>query len=373
MENINNYKQLKFEHIVMQGTHYEIGQFRGETIKKYADELAFFTSPLKGEEFLSVAEVNKIMKVYDEFCPGLNQEILGFADSLGIEQEKVVYYANSFGTSCNCSQMVVLPTITKNHHTYVARSYEYFIYDELRLCTTRVTGKAAHIGFSLFLFGRFDGINEHGLCVTMSASTPGKLPESKGCTFWVVIRSLLDNCKDVSDALQLIKSMPISANTNFLLADKSGQAVLVEVACFNGKTKIGIKNSNEYLVSTNHYTTDDTIPYTVNKMWQSVKRYNIMHSAIKDNVQNIDKDTLKNILSKKMPNGVCCHQFDDGLGTLRSMLFDVTNQAVDICFGPPSINKWKSFGFNDAVGTRQYSANYYNEPAPKPKTFWSKI
>lgn len=373
MDNTDKYKELKFEHIIMEGTHYEIGRFRGETIKKYPSEVDFFSSPLKGEDFLSVDEVDKIMRVYDEFCPGLNEEILGFSHSLGIAQEQIVYYSNSFGRSCNCSQMVVLPSITKDHHTYVGRSYEFSIDDELRLCTTRVKGKAAHIGFSLFLFGRFDGINEHGLCVTMSASTPGKLPEGEGCKFWVVIRSLLDNCKDVSDALQLMNHIPISANTNFLLADKSGKAVLVEVACFKGKRKIGIKNSKNLLVSTNHYTIQDMLQYDVNRMWQSIERYNIIDSRIKESIQNIEKDTLRSLLSRKMPGGVCCHHYEDGLGTLRSMLFDVSNQVVDICFGPPSMNQWRTFGFDEPVGSREYTAKYYEEPPKNPEEFWRKI
>lgn len=367
------YNELIFEHIVSEGSSYEVGKFRGDTIKKYPSEVEYFSSPLEGNDYLSVREVDKIMQVFDKYCPGLNEEILGFADSLEIPHEKVVFYANSYENSCNCSQFAALTPITKDNQIYVGRSYEYSTDDELRLCTTRVKGKASHIGFSLHHFGRFDGINEHGLCVTMSAAVPGVVPKSEGCKFWVVIRSLLDNCKDISDAKQLLSQIPISDNANFLLVDKSGKGILVEIACFENKINISYKNSEKYLISTNHYTTEDMIKFNYNRMWQSIERYNIIESQIISSSPNVEINTLKSILANKMPEGVCCHHFEDGLGTLRSMLFNVSKQETEICFGPPSINKWRKFKLNDPVGSKEYIAKYYEELPKNPEQFWGKI
>ncbi len=36
------------------------------------------------------------------------------------------------------------------------------------------------------------------------------------------------------------------------------------------------------------------------------------------------------------------------------MIFDVTKSRVDVCFGAPTHNKYRSFGLNDPVGVTEY-------------------
>jgi len=56
----------------------------------------------------------------------------------------------------------VLPGLTASGHVLLGRSYAFDdTMDDLQLCTTRVAGKYAHVGFSLLLLGRLDGLNEH--------------------------------------------------------------------------------------------------------------------------------------------------------------------------------------------------------------------
>lgn len=108
--------------------------------------------------------------------------------------------------------------------------------DDFRLCTTRIHGKAAHMGFSLLQFGRIDGMNEHGLCITMSAGCPLVQPVEEGCRFWAVVRTVLDRCHSVPEALEIIQSIPISFHLNLLLTDKHGESALIEM--FSSKRAI---------------------------------------------------------------------------------------------------------------------------------------
>jgi predicted choloylglycine hydrolase len=86
----------------------------------------------------------------------------------------------------------------------------------MRLVTARIQGQAAHIGFSEILFGRDDGINEHGLCATISAGAPMAPTEPGGCMFWAVVRTVLDRCATVEEAIQVVQSIPISFNFNLI-------------------------------------------------------------------------------------------------------------------------------------------------------------
>ena len=48
-----------------------------------------------------------------------------------------------------CTHAVALPAITANQHMLVARNYEMGLAEaDLRLCTTRIEGQAAHLGFT---------------------------------------------------------------------------------------------------------------------------------------------------------------------------------------------------------------------------------
>lgn len=64
-----------------------------------------------------------------------------------------------------------------------------------------------------------------------------------GLQFWVVIRYLLENCKDVDEVLEYLKDMLIVYNINLLFVDKFGNIVFVEI--LDGKKEVNIINSLE--------------------------------------------------------------------------------------------------------------------------------
>jgi len=146
--------------------------------------------------------------MFDRWCPGLNEEIQGFVEALGVAPVQVIYYSMTC-LKPRCSQMVLLPGITKNGHILMARSYEYaYQSDDFTLTSTSVRGKYAHMSSSVLQLGRDEGINEYGLGVTMSscgfpvgALDGMRKPAIRGLQFWAVIRALLENCKDVGEAL----------------------------------------------------------------------------------------------------------------------------------------------------------------------------
>jgi predicted choloylglycine hydrolase len=172
-----------------------------------------------------------MLRLFDEFCPGLNDEIEGFAEELKIPSAEVFYYAMTY-LRPGCSQMAVLPSLTENGHTLLARNYDFNdAVDDLTLYTTRIEGKYAHIGSSVVQFGRLDGLNEHGLAVSQtSAGLPvgnfefAAKPAIIGLQFWAVIRSVLENCRNVEEAIQWTKEMPIAYNINLMAADPAGRA-----------------------------------------------------------------------------------------------------------------------------------------------------
>lgn len=371
--NSNEAIERQYTYAVLEGSSYEVGKQQAEALMADKGTVEFFTKPCDEFGSLTSQDLDQIIRFNEQYCPGLNEEIKGFADTLQVPAENVIYYAASYPRGGACSHMAVLPEITRDGHLYVGRSYEWSLDDEMRLCTTRIKGKAAHMGFSIFQFGRFDGMNEHGLTVTMSMGVPGPSPKEKGVRFWVVIKTLLENCKTVNEAEKFIREIPISFYLNLMVADKTGEAALFEIACSKMSVKrIGPMTKEKYLCSTNHYNQPEMLGCDTNRMWQSLARYKAMADRLETKKPAIDKETIRHILSSHMPEGVACHYYKDWLGTLWSLLFDVTSGSMEVCFGSPVHNPWRSFSLGDSVGITTYRARFIDDKVPEPG-FWRRL
>jgi len=219
-------------------------------------------------------------------------------------------------------------------------------------------------------FGRYDGINENGLCVTMTNGIPCVMPEEEGLRFWAVIRILLDRCKNVDEAIELLESIPISSYCILLITDKNGQSALAEI-CNDVRSykRISSTSAEGYLCSTNHYTLPEMQHLVRNRMKHSLDRYNAVRDSLDAGVA--DKKSIRNILSQKIPNGLACHYYHDGLGTLWSILYDVADIRADICFGSPLANTWYSFDLNSQEGVTEYKVVLPDEDST-PET-WARV
>jgi predicted choloylglycine hydrolase len=363
----------QFTHVVMEGTSYEVGRIQGEWLKETPEYVQFMTTPMiEGFTPKTRLEIDESMAFFNRYSPGINEEVQGFADALGVPVEKVMYYTMTHFGKGHCSHFAVLPEVTTDHHMLVGRSYEWSMQDDFRLCTTRVKGMAAHLGFSLFLFGRIDGMNEHGLSVTMSAAVPGSDPRNEGCRFWAVIRTILDRCHTVDEALELLESIPIAFNMNLIFADKNGQAALVEVACQNRAVKrIGPGSPEKFIHATNHYNLPEMIVHDQGRMWFSLLRYQAIAARLKKAIPNIDKEVYRKLLTDLMPEGVSAHHYSEWFGTLWSIIYDLTEGKAEISLGPPQVNPWRTFGLDDPIGKSIYTAKFPDVTADP--AIWRKL
>jgi len=366
---------LNYEYVFLEGDSYEVGRQRGEYLKKYPSDMQYYTKPFYCDKAtLTKNKIKEIRALYDEFCPGLNEEIEGFSDALHVSSDGVIFHTNLYAVKGGCCHMVALPKVTENHHVLVGRSYEYSLDDDTRFTCCKINGKPAHIGFSVYLFGRYEGINEHGLSITISAATPGTDTELSGLRFWTAIRCMIENCRTTDEAVYLLKHMPLSANTNFIIADKQGNAVLAESSGLGNIRSLFTRQVVDYVVSTNHYNLPEMESFNVNRMNQSVMRFQAANQSIKEHIPNVNESVIRDILQKKMPEGVCCHYYKDGLGTLYSIVADLTTMQIKVCFGSANINKWYSINIHDErKGSWNIGVPYINEYPTNSEDFYRKV
>ncbi|MHA2473079.1 MAG: C45 family autoproteolytic acyltransferase/hydrolase [Promethearchaeota archaeon] len=361
MNNVEKEENVKFWHFIIGGSSYDSGQKIGELLKNSKTFIQFLTSGKFDKNQSGFEDFEEIISLYNKHCPGITDEIQGFADKVDCSVEAVIFY-DSGGFLGNCSHFVVLPSITADNHIYAARSYEWTYKEEdLLLFSTKLDGKIGHIGFSMLLFGRYDGINSHGLCITTSGGGAYSAPISnrKTVSNTLAVRALLENCKNVKEALEKLKKMPVKNTQNYIISDKSGHIALVEgIDCKYAVKELTLDSEEQYLCSTNHPTLPKMVQYyKYVHPWlktNSPMRYKLIQNTLQQNSPKITPTIIKSLLSTEMPNGLCAYYHGGYFGTIWSMLIDLTQEKVDICFGPPSHNEWHTFSVDYPDTIRSY-------------------
>lgn len=359
MKNVNaNFFELK-------GTSYEIGKQLGNIVLENPHLKEIF---LSNSQTISENE-NDIYELFDKYCSGLNEELQGFSDTLGIEKSKLVFVPLTYLAPA-CSQLIILPNKTKNHHTLLARNYDYSEQmDDFCLTKTTVTGKYSHIGTNIMQFGRGEGMNECGLAVSQSSCgrpvnnyQGGKKPKVIGLQFWAIVRTLLENCKNVKEALDILYDMPIACNINLMVADKSGEAVLIEI--MDGRKEINLLKRDikkDYLIATNHIHITNMRNIEPYAMKNSIIRYRCLEQWIAQN-SHIDEPEIKELLLTPYPNGLMLPFYDDYFGTIKSIVFNLTLGKIDICWCGLEENKWYSFFIDGDFENGAYLQNIKKQP-----------
>ncbi|AWB44592.1 peptidase C45 [Paenibacillus sp. CAA11] len=337
--------RVYFKNLV--GTSYEVGTQLGKWILSKPDLLQKVLLPPNAYPHDKFIEISSLLDCY---CQGINEEIEGFSDTIGVSKEQMLFYAMTY-LERGCSLMAALPKKTESGHTLMARNYDFNDkMEEMCFAFTEIKGKYRYIGSTLNLFGRCDGMNEHGLAVCKASNglpvgnfEGGQRAGVTGFSFWIVVRSILENCKNVDEAIKWTMDAPIGYNINLMLADRHNKIALLQCVDGHKAYKILDENHDEaYLSSTNHVLLDDIKPYEKVLIENSVIRNDRIVSLFERNKQ-ISKKNIKELLSTSYPNGLCCHYYREFFGTLRSMIFDTTDRTIEMTFGSPQANEWHTF------------------------------
>lgn len=356
----------KYQYVVLEGTSYEIGKQQAELIKDIEPLVKGMTTKRPRFKERGFKTFEELKNYFEKYCPGITDELQGFADGLNVKPEELTNYGKMILNPGKCSMMAITSSVTKNNHVYMGRSYEFNDqFNDFRLISLKVKNKIRHIGFSDFFVYRDEGMNDHGLAVAISAGGVDNVklddPLKQGFPFFLVVRSILENCRTVKEAIKYLETVPVHGFWNFLINDKESNSVLFQF--FNGEFAyklVNNKTEDKILHSANHYVLPEMVQYKKYAIeWvleNSQSRYDSIKSALMKEQPNITKETIRKILSTEIYEGVCCHYYKDYMGTLFSIIFDLTDLKTEVCFGAPTHNKWHSFSFDDAVGVKTFDA-----------------
>lgn len=340
-------KTIQAHTATLAGTNHEIGRRLGKMTAEIAPLKDLHIGEMEGFGKQQAAEAAALFR---RWCPGLVEELEGFAEALHAAPEQVFFYGMTYLLP-RCSQIAALPGATAGEGPLLARSYEFsHEAEDFCLVKTAVRGRYAHLGTSTVQFGRDDGVNEHGLAVSMSscgfpvgAMPFMRAPRLKGLQFWAVIRALLENCKDVPEALRYMEGMPIAYNLNLMLMDKAGRAALVETLDGRMAVKqIDGDTPEQVLWATNHAVLPELAAREPQAMVHSVQRYRWIAEQL-GGAAGLTRQRLKEMLLAPYPNGLCCHYYEEYFGTTKSMVIAPAEGTVELCWGGRAENGWKSY------------------------------
>lgn len=358
--------KMTYRYCVADGTPYEVGFQLGSQLSEDKELIKAITTPLFGQP-LPQEQVKETAALFEKYIPGINEEIKGFSDAANVSYMDMVIYSSYVNIPGGCSHFVILREDNQRKEIFHARNYDYDCSEPPILITARTGGKYHNTGFSCKVFGRFDGMNEQGLCVTTSSvdiKHTGRM--GNGFVFPMIVRAMLEQCSCAYEAKEMLMGMPYAEYRNFLLSDKSGDAILIEVSPHKKMFKnINVEHQYGFLCSSNHFTLEQDSDLQVVK--HSVIRQQRMEQVLSDGI-NMSLEDVKALVGTRYPDGLAFPYYREGMGTLWSAIYEPISSAQHICCGSPESGAWQLMKHSDTIGCTKEEVALNDIEAPKE--FW---
>lgn len=258
----------------------------------------------------------KIWDTYVHLCSLLNTD-----DNELAEQFLTGYCPPAYVSAC--AQAVI-----KADKIQLVRNYDYHpdLFEGTLLLSKWNNQKV--IATTDCLIGIIDGMNDAGLCVSLTFGGRKEVGIGFGIPF--ILRYVLEFCTTTNEAVKVLKSIPSHMSYNVTVVDKTGKIKTVMLA----PDKAPIVTNDAY--ATNH---QEKIDWHENAQFnQTLKRSNFIKNYLQ--TKNVSAAELaKAFLHPPLYNT----QFKEGFGTLYTAVYQPENLIVQIKWPEMAIER--SFDF----------------------------
>jgi predicted choloylglycine hydrolase len=234
------------------------------------------------------------------------------------------------------------------------RNYDY--HPELlegTLLLTKWNSKKV-IGSSDCISGLLDGMNEDGLCVSLTFGGRRQVGLGFGIPF--ILRYVLEFCSTTKEAVAALKSIPCHMSYNVTIVDKSGAYKTILLA----PDKAPVLTHAAF--ATNH---QQKVNWAENAEFnQTIKRANFLKSFLK--TKNVSASELTDaFLHPPLYNST----FKEGFGTLYTAVYEPENLTIQLHWPDKTIQR--SF---DVFEEEQWVVSYLQDSYKKTDDFkWQKV
>ncbi|WP_299213307.1 C45 family peptidase [uncultured Dokdonia sp.] len=210
------------------------------------------------------------------------------------------------------------------------------------------------MGISDCLIGIVDGMNEAGLCVSLTFGGRKEVGYGFGIPF--ILRYVLEFCTNTAEAVKVLKSIPSHMSYNVTVVDKTGASKTVMLA----PDKKPLVTNDAF--ATNH---QGTVDWEENAQFnQTIKRYNFLKDYLKS--KNISATELaKAFLHYPLYNT----KFTEGFGTLYTSVYQPENLVMKVLW--PNVTIERTF---DNFAEENILINYSTTQQPViPVNTWEPV
>lgn len=382
-------------HVALTGMPYEHGEAKGRLVLNDASLCANLTDRLRWFDAYDQAAIDweKAERCKQQVLtrlPSLLDEIRGFTDILRISYERYLpYFLFDWEIHSQCSQFCVLPDIARDHQAFSGHSWEWTLeacrHDRLQTLeedNIHIIAKGEHaatMGFALNYFGLWNGMNAHGVSINPTGGVPLKEapPTKKLYNHGLTVRMALETCRSADEALEVVLEMvSLSSGAGggtHIITDRSGKSYYIEssntaLECI----EVGKDSDRQYQCAANHFTNPRMLPAMSEKGVHSVVRYDAMNRWLEAHKHQISMDTLMEMQQRHLPDGPCCHYYAAYLGTVRSMVYNLSELKAMVCYGSPRLNAWHAYDFAITKTGAQSIETVYTNVEADPK-IWKHI
>lgn len=306
------------------GSHDEIGAYLGARTPLRVLPQRSPDEPDPDFALACLREVNR-------FHAGLAAEYRAYAQAKELPLDDVLRHVSLNVTRGQVGQCSTVGRRTAAGSVIVGRNYDFRYRQQLRyLVHTSPPGYAANIGTNSGLVGgRYDGVNEHGLFVSLHTVLSDRLPSLRpGIPFHLVVRIALEICTSAREAMDTVRRMPLFHSFNYFMADADEMYVVEGHP--DGSQVMG--GAMEVLAATNHFRHPDMLKH------HGRRPFTCSHtrlSRLLAGASPVDEDSLRVLLSDHVAP-VCGHH--DGSATLWSAICDPAAPRIAYSQGAPCRN-----------------------------------
>lgn len=333
-------------HLRLKGDHYQMGAKRGKIFHK-----SNVTFPLHLDEF-QLDYGRKSEQILRKFFPEVCEEIRGVSDMIGVDYTTFASWLLCMGC-CMYNLEENIPVeirgctafaYSKDGNIIYGRNNDlppYLKNGSKSEIYSPSNGNRFNITTSSFINGE-EGVNEHGLAVAMTFVMTSLEKIHAGFNSCFIVRYLLEKASGTQNALSLLMELPIASNCNILLADKSGEMVVVECTpCIKKIREAENLNNNKIVCTVNSFISDEMKEFDAanGNDYHSDKRYR----TVIDNFSTRMKGNLIEATEQLLRGnyGFMC-QYDDepDFETVWSSIFDLKSLMIYRAEGDPRRKKF---------------------------------
>lgn len=267
-----------FPVVTLSGDSFSMGRTHGKLLaEKIEANIQLYVEMIGGltgmDKERMIAHARKFRPVLEEHAPHLLTEMEGIADGARLSIDEIIFLnarteivsmgdPKAVNLSGECTAIGLQAQRTADGKTYLAQNWDWHYKLTGSSAVFRIKpedGKKMIILTEAGQVGKI-GFNESGLGVLLNILLTGSV--EYGVPVHVMLRMILEK-DNVKDAVDLVKTLPRSSASHFLVGDDSGDVAGLELT---SETVAELKPVDGVLVHTNHYCDPALVPGDVGKL-----------------------------------------------------------------------------------------------------------